>query len=128
MTLLQIAGPETVELFKTFLWRNNADKDDPDLIMDQLEKYCNPRKNTTYERHIFNKTNQNPFESIHSYVTDSKVKAKTCEFGNLTDSLIRDRIVCGMLRDALRARLLREEDLKLEKAFNISRSGEASDA
>lgn len=64
MTLLHIARPETVELFNTFLWGNDADKDDPDQMMDQLEKYCNPRKNTTYERHIFNKGNQNPATNL----------------------------------------------------------------
>ncbi len=54
-------------------------------------------------------------EKIDAYVTDLKHKAKDCEFGDLTDLLIRDRIVCRIKYDNVRARLLREADLTLEK-------------
>lgn len=42
---------------------------------------------------------QGKSESIDAYVTDLKNKAKDCEFGQLTDLLIRDRIVCGVIND-----------------------------
>jgi hypothetical protein len=64
---------------------------------------------------------QSSEETIDSYVTDLKHKAKDCEFGDLTDSLIRDRIVCGIRDDNVRARLLREADLTLEKAIDTCR-------
>ena len=48
--------------------------------------------------------------------------AKSCEFGDLTESLIRDRIICGIDGDALRARLLRVQDLDLQKAITICRA------
>ena len=53
--------------------------------MEEFEKYCNPRKNITYERHVFNTRNQGPSEHIDMYVTDLKLKAKSCEFGQLAD-------------------------------------------
>lgn len=48
------------------------------------------------------------------YVRD--LKNKDYEFGLLPDSLVRDRIICGITDDQVRGRLLREADLTLEKA------------
>ncbi len=50
-------------------------------------------------------------------------KRKT-EFADLTDSLIRDRIVCGIKDNNVRARLLHEADLTLEKAIDTCRANE----
>ncbi len=75
----------------------------------------------TFERHIFNSRVQAPGESIDQFVTDLKTKAKSYEYGQLCDSLIKDRIVVGIHDDALRARLLRETDLDLHKAIQMCR-------
>ena len=88
--------------------------------------YCNPRKNLTYERHIFNTRNQQAGENIDAYVTDLKNKTSLCEFSTLKDSLIRDRIVCGTRSDEVRARLLRDPDLTLVKAIDACRAAETS--
>ena len=47
-------------------------------------------------------------ETIDAYVTELRNKAHTREFSDLKDELMRDRIVCGIINDAVRARLLRE--------------------
>ena len=52
--------------------------------------------------------------------------ASTCEFNDLKDGLIRDRIVCGIRNEALRERLLRIADLSLEKATDSCRASEQS--
>ena len=51
-------------------------------------------------------------------------KASSCEFGILCDSLIRDRIVCGICDDRTQSRLLKEADLTLEKAVDMCRADE----
>ena len=68
---------------------------------------------------------ESPFDH---FVTDLRTKAKTvtCEFGELTDSLIRDRIVEGVRDDSTRSRLLRESSLTLQTALDICRSSEAA--
>lgn len=38
------------------------------------------------------------FFSLDKYVTELMTLAATCNFGVITDSLIRDRVVCGTLR------------------------------
>ena len=93
--LLPVAGEDALKVFNTFnfTW---SEKNKFALLVQKFEEYCIPRKNVTYERHLFNTRNQGPTESIDSYVTALKNLAKSCEFGELTDSLIRDQIVCGI--------------------------------
>jgi hypothetical protein len=63
------------------------------------------------ERHKFNTRVQQRGESIQSYVSDLKNKASTCEFEDLKDEMIKDRLVCGIENDKLRRSLLREDKL-----------------
>ena len=112
-TLLHLAGEEALEIYNTFTWDSDGDENKVNTIMAKFEAYCNPRKNITWERHVFNTRNQQMGEMIDQYVTNLKTKAKSCEFGTLTDSLIRDCIVCGIIDDHTRSRLLREPGLTL---------------
>ena len=125
-TLLHVAGEEAIDIYNTFQWAAAGDDKKMGKIIDKFEAYCNPRKNITWERHVFNTRKQLPSETIDHYVTDLRNKARSCEFENLTDGLIRDRIVCGIVDDQVRARLLREKDLTLQKAVDICRASDAS--
>lgn len=95
-------------------------------LRDAFQQYCNPRKNITFERHTFNTRNQEEGETIDQYATILRTLASTCEFKDLKDGLIRDRIICGINNQNIRERLLRETDLTLEKTLNICRAAEHS--
>ena len=94
----------------------------------KFKAYCIPRKNVTWERHVFNTRFQCEYKTVDQYVTDLKKKAQTCEFQDLKDSLIRDKIVCGIRCDKIQSRLLKEPDLNLQKAIDICRANEAKSA
>ncbi|KAK9751611.1 hypothetical protein QE152_g4804 [Popillia japonica] len=53
------------------------------------------------------------------FITDLKKLSQNCNFGELRESLIRDRIVCGILDKKVRDRLLREAKLDLTQCVNI---------
>ena len=125
-TLLHVIGPAALELYNTFTWDNEDDKQKVETILAKFAAYCIPRTNVTWERHVFNTRNQRDDENIDQYVTDLRKKAQTCEFQNLRDGLIRDRIVCGIKCDKTRSRLLKEPDLTLQKAIDICRANEAA--
>ena len=124
-TLLHIIGTDSLEIFNTFTWEENGDDKKVDKILEKFEEYCKPRKNIVFERHLFNTRTQGD-ESVDVFITDLKILAKNCEFGDLKDSLITDRIVCGTNSKSVRERLLRETDLSLQKATDICRASEAS--
>ena len=127
MTFLHVVGLESLEIYNTFSWENEDDKLKIDKIFEQFADYCNPRKNVTYETHVFFTRNQKEGEKFDTYVTDLRNKASTCEFDVLKEGLIRDRIVCGIKNDSVRSRLLREKDLTLQKCIDICRAAEASE-
>ena len=67
---------------------------------------------------------QNVKEPIHTYVDRLRKQAATYEFGTLTDELIRDRLVLGIRDESTKLRLLKEDNLDLNKALHICRSKE----
>ncbi len=120
-TLLHVTDDEALEIYNTFNFAETEDKNDVKVIIKKFDDYLEPQKNVTFERHIFISRVQAPGESIDQLVTDLKTKAKSCEYGQLCDSLIKDRIVVGIHDDALRTRLLRETDLDSNEAIQDRR-------
>ena len=122
------------EIHKTFPQLTTTDDDGVEAprerTLDELKaaflSYCTPRKNITFERHKFNTRNQAEGESIDQYATELQTLASSCEFGDLKDSLIRDRIVCGVRGESMKERLLRDADLTLIKALDMCRANEIS--
>ena len=124
--LLHLIGEDALEVFNTFEFASEEDKEKPTEILKKFDEYCNPKRNLTVERHIFNSRMQHPGESIDQYITDLRLKVKTCEYGTMADEMIKDRIVVGVQSDIVRGRLLREKDLNLLKAIDICKAAEAS--
>ncbi|XP_037119455.1 uncharacterized protein LOC119130054 isoform X2 [Syngnathus acus] len=96
-------------------------REDPTCLKRKFREMCNPQHNKTMERHKFHTRNQKQGETIESFISDLKIKAKSCHFAELTDELICDRIVCGINNDSIRKALLRDSDLTLAKAISICR-------
>ena len=63
-------------------------------------------------------------QSIDSYATELRTRVDHCDFGDLKDSLIRDKIVIRIRDSKTRERLLRESELSLDKACQICRTSE----
>ena len=76
---------------------------------------------------MFHSRKQLQGEPIEQFVTDLKLKAQTCQFENLKDSMIRDRLVLGVTNTRVRERLLREENQHLEKGVKICQAAEATE-
>ncbi|CAC5398224.1 unnamed protein product [Mytilus coruscus] len=86
------------------------------------------KTNETFERYTFNICNQSEAENIDTYVSKLRKLAKTCNYQDLIESLIRDRIVCGIRDNTARKRLLQEDKLTLNKCIDICRALESTSA
>ncbi|UYV61276.1 K02A2.6-like [Cordylochernes scorpioides] len=64
--------------------------------------------------------------NIRAPRSEIKSKAEDCEFENIKDSLIRDRIVLGCRDTTLREKYLQNPDLTLSLAINQGQAAEAS--
>ena len=80
-------------------------------VRSLLKELCEGARNVIYKRLVFNQRNQKEGERIDNFVSELKRLSLTCEFGDLKDSLIRDRIVGGVLLDELRGELLKKPHL-----------------
>ncbi|KAL0867464.1 hypothetical protein ABMA27_008251 [Loxostege sticticalis] len=90
-------------------------------VIDILDEHFKVKKNVTVERHKFFTRGQFENESIDQYIFELRKLALSCEFNDLMEDLIKDRLVCGVNDAGIRERLLREEKLTLEKAQEICR-------
>ena len=96
--------------------------------LDGLEAHFKPQRNVVYERYVFNSCVQIVEESVDVYVNRLRKLASSCEFGALTDELIRDRLVIGVKDRDLKGRLLRQKGLSLQKAIEMCKSNEIYEA
>lgn len=123
---LHTAGEEAYEIYSQFDFENEDDRDDLDIVIDHFETYCNPRRNILYEWYVFWSMIQKEGEPIDSFVKRLKTQATKCEFGNLRDRMLLCRIVFGISSDKLKERMLRDNQMTLERAMNDIRAAEAT--
>lgn len=122
--LLTVAGPQSIEVFNTLVFEQVDDKGKYDVVMEKFDSHWMLRKNETFERYVFRSRLQQQGETFDSFLMDLKLKARTCNFGELQDSMIRDQIVFGINDKKVRERLLRETELTLNEAVRICHASE----
>ena len=123
---LHVIGEEALEVFNTFEFTDAGDANKLDPVIQKFEDYCSPKKNTTFERYVFFSRKQKESEPFEQWLTELKMLANSCEFETLRDSLIKDAIVLGVHDVHVKDRLLREKDLKLDRAIEVCKASETS--
>nr|XP_031842188.1 uncharacterized protein LOC116431217 isoform X2 [Nomia melanderi] len=88
-------------------------------LLEELDTYFQISKNEIIERYNFFTTSQREDQSIDAYILVLKEKAETCNFGTLTDSLIRDKVVASIKDKNLETKLLNTDKLDLLKLMII---------
>jgi hypothetical protein len=144
--LMQLIGPEA---------KKYAESLDPDTrgdynrVLGALKDKFHHQANETIERHIFNTMIQGDNEPIDSFILRLKEQSQKCNYKvpseaqtvrvaeadheiertyvDISDSLIRDRVVVGVVNQATKTRLLREHQLTLDTAIHIVKSQELAD-
>ena len=84
--ILHCAGVQVQEVYEHFVFA-----DDPRKILDKLAEYCSPRSNEVIETHRFWNTTYH--EPVDSFLTDLRSRANLCNFGDIKDRMLRDKIV-----------------------------------
>lgn len=126
-TLCSVMGAECKKVLNNLPDFTADDRKKPKRIIEVLKTYFIPQRNVLYERFMFNSAIQKPGEVIDEFVLRLRQLAESCEFEQLKDSLIRDRIVIGTTDEGGRERLLRERPVPdLNRAIEHLRTAEVS--
>lgn len=123
--LLHIIGEQCRDVYEQFSPETNFTVES---LLRKFDTFFTPKKNLTVERHRFFTRNQQEHETVEQYVFDLNKLAMSCEFKELKEDLVKDKMICGLREEALRERLLREYDLTLKKALDICSVAEMSRA
>eukprot|EP00731_Ephydatia_muelleri_P000238 Em0001g238a len=123
-TLLYCLGEEAGEVFAACDATDKAKKVYAEAV-HTFEKFLGVRKNLIFERPRFNSRDQMKGESTEQYLLVLHGLARNCDYGQLREELIRDRIVIGILDKALSKRLQMDPELTLEKASRMVRQSES---
>ena len=93
--------------------------------MGKLEQYFVKCRNVIYERSKFNEFAQESDETVDSFITALYRLVETCNYSELTDEMICDRIVMGNRDNSVAERLQLGPELTLEKAIQVTRQNES---
>ena len=108
LNMLSVIGEDATKAFDGFELGETQDDSKTEDVLAKFDEYCEPRTQVIYERYRFNNRNQEPGESIASYLTELRTIAKNCQHESITpDEILRDRSVLGIRDDKMRERLLR---------------------
>ena len=124
-TFRSAMGKDCLQIFLNLKLSSEQQQDINECIK-ALEACFKPKRNVVYERYLFNMCQQNLDETVDGYVNRLRKAASTCQFGTITEELIRDRLVIGLRDHATKLRLLKEDSLDINKALNICRSSEVA--
>ena len=94
-------------------------------VVRQFDDFFKVRKNVIFERARFNRRCQAAGETAEQFITSLYTLAESCDYGDLKDQMIRDRIVVGIRDQSQSERLQMDADLTLEKAKTLVRQREA---
>ena len=123
-TLLYCLGEEA----EAVLASTNATADERkvyDTVVSKFDGFFGVRKNVIFERARFNRRNQQNGESAEHYIMALYELAANCDYGDLREEMIRDRLVVGIRDSGLSERLQLDADLNLNKATKAIRQREA---
>ena len=123
-TLLYCMGEDAEDVL-TSTGISDEDRKRYDAVMSKFDGFFKVRKNLIFERARFNQRNQSEGESVEQYITALYHLVETCEYGDLRDEMLRDRLVVGIRDSAMSQKLQMDPELTLEKAMKTVRQSAA---
>ena len=94
-------------------------------VVDKIDEYTLENKSVTGCREMFNARRQKPGEPFTNWLTDLKNLVKACDYQNIEESMLIDRIIWGVADKRLKETLRGKPKLTLEQTIEICKAAEA---
>ena len=108
---LTCIGNDAYDVYRAMEFASADDRRKLDHIVAAFDQFCIGNVNVTYERYVFNRRVQENGERFDVFLGEIRRLARSCDFGTVEESMIRDRIVVGVRDDTTRHKLLQIRDL-----------------
>lgn len=96
-------------------------------LKEVLKSHYSPKRLIIAERYKFYTTSQEAHETVTNFSVRLKNLAKFCSFGTFLNDALRDKFVCGLRSESIKRKLLTEDNLTFEKAYQIAVSMEMTE-
>ncbi|XP_075722156.1 uncharacterized protein LOC142765298 [Rhipicephalus microplus] len=107
---LSIIGPRTYGLLKSLAAPDLPSGKSFEQLKSLLDAHLAPKPSIIGERAKFYRRAQHEGESLPEYVAELRKLSQSCQFGANLDEALRDRFVCGLLREDVQRVLFTEDD------------------
>ena len=124
--LLSVCGISTYRLIKSLSAPTKPEKVSYDNLVKLVVKHHNPEPSATVQRFKFHSRCRQPGETVCTYVAELRLIAEHCKFDNL-ESILCERLVCGIQDPGIQWRLLAESTLDFKRAFELAQAMESAD-
>lgn len=132
-TFKSALGAEARRIFNLWPLRDE-EKNTVAACLQSLSSYMIPQKNIKLARYEFHQCQQEPGddsrdpESMSNFINRARLLVKDCNFGDLEDEMLRDKIITGIQDMHLKKKLIETADLTSAKVVEICRAEEATRA
>ena len=122
--LLLWVGEQGRQIYKTWTGISERDSKKLNTYYDRFKRHVQPKLNPIFARFRFNNEVQGS-DNTDAFVTRLRIRARDCNFRmnentDITEDMIRDRIVFGCSEPKVREKLINEGDkLTMDKAIQI---------
>ena len=93
-------------------------------VVELVEKHHNPEPSATVQRYKFHCRCRQAGETVSQYVGGLRRIAEHCKFGDYLESVLCDRLVCGIQDSRIQRRF---PDLTFARAFTLAQLLESAD-
>ena len=121
---LSVVGAPTYKLLRSLVSPAKPDDKTFTQLVEILSKHFKPTPSEIVERFKFHSRFRKPGESVSTFVAELRRLAEFCNFGDSLETMIRDRLVCGINDEQIQKRLLAESELSYKKAVKLASSME----
>ncbi|CAM1321049.1 Uncharacterised protein g7662 [Pycnogonum litorale] len=128
-TLCSVMGIDCIKVMDCLKMLTVPERGKPGEILGRLREHFMPKKHLLFERRKFGQATHGENESIDCYHVRLRQLAESCEYEELCDGLIRDRLLMGTTDQRTSDKLLNERPVPdLNRCVEVLRAAELTRA
>jgi len=124
--LLTVIGGKAYALLRNLLAPTKPAGKSFETLVEVMKDHLKPKPLVIAERFKFHRRNQHEGETVAQYLAELRRLTQHCDFKDYLQEALRDRFVCGLRSEVIQRRLLTEENLTLQKAYDLAHSVETA--